>query len=439
MKLKHYFLGILFLGFTWGTSAQNNYRHGYIITNDNDTVYGWIDFRTDQQNFLRCSFKSSLDEVSVQTYLPSQIAGYRFIEEGKFYVSRTIHLENVTFNQVFLEFLLQGNKNLYYYNDEKSLVEYYLFEDESGNMIPISKKPDELLAVLGDRERFSHMDKATYVTIQDNKYKGVLTYLFKEQPELKKDIEQLPFRRAEMVELAKSYHDLTCEPGTECIIFENDYKRRFAEVDFSLYGGVQYAMFSTRQVKVGFETVYPVNSYFPVIGGQINLFAPRWTRFVGLQMDLSLTGLSGTNDMTQEFKTYWHHEKYSMRTLMFDGKLGVKFQYPKGRVRPTLEAGGNFVAFFDRFTTSEITTTNKISGSVKTRTEDNKIPMETTYFGWHCAAGLNFMLNESSFILFRVSYEDNYGYGFSYDINGAERTDYYDRIRMLQLKVGYSF
>lgn len=62
--------------------AQRNFRSGYIITLKQDTVYGQIDFRTDKVNAERCVFKLRTNTDPV-TYLPFEIAGYRFTDDGK--------------------------------------------------------------------------------------------------------------------------------------------------------------------------------------------------------------------------------------------------------------------------------------------------------------------------------------------------------------------
>ena len=38
-------------------TAQVNPHRGYVITNDNDTVYGTIDYLTDARNVKACLFK----------------------------------------------------------------------------------------------------------------------------------------------------------------------------------------------------------------------------------------------------------------------------------------------------------------------------------------------------------------------------------------------
>ena len=65
--------------------AQGNYKEAYIITLQNDTVYGFVDFSTDENNSKQCNFKKTLSATDVTQYAPGEIYGYRFVEEGKFY------------------------------------------------------------------------------------------------------------------------------------------------------------------------------------------------------------------------------------------------------------------------------------------------------------------------------------------------------------------
>lgn len=68
-------------------SAQVNPQQGYIITNENDTVRGTIDYLTDASNAKICSFRKD-GETAFKTYRPTDIKGYRLNGDGVYYVSR---------------------------------------------------------------------------------------------------------------------------------------------------------------------------------------------------------------------------------------------------------------------------------------------------------------------------------------------------------------
>ena len=68
-------------------AAQVNPQKGYVITNENDTVYGTIDYLTDAQNVKACLFQKA-GESEYKSLSPSDIKGYRLADDGIYYVSR---------------------------------------------------------------------------------------------------------------------------------------------------------------------------------------------------------------------------------------------------------------------------------------------------------------------------------------------------------------
>jgi hypothetical protein len=183
--------------------AQGNYVSGYIITNQQDTLAGWINLRTDKNNQKRCEFKPDL-KLAAQTYLPGEIAGYRFTDAGKYYVSREIEL-NGTPQKVFLEFLVKGIMNLYYYEDE---TDYFFFENEDGKMEIVSQKPERI-------------ENGRIYT--DNKYIGQIRYIFRDYQPIVEEANKLQFNQKSMIEIAKEYHNEVCTTGESCIVFQNEH------------------------------------------------------------------------------------------------------------------------------------------------------------------------------------------------------------------------
>ena len=105
--------------------AQRNYRPGFIITLQKDTIYGQIDFRTDKMNEQRCVFRDD-NTLQVRTYELFDIWGYRFTDDGKMYVSKSVTLKMGEYPlDVFLEYLVKGMKSLYYM-DTASIPTYFI-------------------------------------------------------------------------------------------------------------------------------------------------------------------------------------------------------------------------------------------------------------------------------------------------------------------------
>ena len=108
--LKKGLIFVVLLLTSFGVWAQRDYRKGYIITNEQDTIYGWIDYRGNMRNAKICSFKKREADRATE-YTPLDIAAYRFID-SKYYVSTTIVGANEQ-KHVFLEYLVNGMVKLH--------------------------------------------------------------------------------------------------------------------------------------------------------------------------------------------------------------------------------------------------------------------------------------------------------------------------------------
>lgn len=104
---------ILLLGFLfWGISAfgQNNYKRGYIITQESDTSYGWVNELRLKKKYYLCKFKKNLSMASV-TYFPEDLLGYGF-QDGRVYISDSISLHSGEKGQYFIQVISRGKVSL---------------------------------------------------------------------------------------------------------------------------------------------------------------------------------------------------------------------------------------------------------------------------------------------------------------------------------------
>lgn len=317
----HFTLLCLFITCIFSFS-QTNYRDGYVIGLNNDTVIGMIDFKLDEENMQAVKFIPK-GEDKVYQYFPGEITGYRLIEDGKYYVSKEIEIKKNLPQFVFVEFLVQGLKNLYYYKLKEQ--DYYLIENDLGELIVLSKKPDliENLRV-----------------VEDLKYKGVLKYVFKEYELVHKQTDAAKFDRKDMIRLTRAYHNNVCLDGSECIIFENDYTKKFAKFHFAFYAGLHahtmmfYTMYQNRDKDLF------VNSVVPEMGSQVSVYFPRFNPSLGLFAEVSCSKLHGTlenfqlNTLMSDTYNVYEHSAFRINSI-----LGVKYVLNLKKIRPALEVG----------------------------------------------------------------------------------------------------
>lgn len=299
--------------------SQSDFRSAYVITLESDTIYGYIDFRGEVRNMRVCAFKASLDGV-VKEYFPGEITGYRFVDDGKFFISKEVHTDWVN-GTVFVEFLFKGIANLYFYRN--LLQSAYFIEKDDGELIELNEENREVKQ--GSR-RFSHRNK---------RYIGLLNYTFQESPELQNDIRKTTLSHRSLVNVTRKYHEIVC-PDDDCIVFEAKiptFKVRFAPfVDMSM----TYLKISKYHSLDGFDFDPSIR---PGIGLGLEIAMPRLNE----KLSVCLSGQYKEDYLygTREIISPYHTEKnfVHLYTQNIYSKLGLKYTYPTGRVRPEVIAG----------------------------------------------------------------------------------------------------
>jgi hypothetical protein len=295
--------------------AQSDFRPGYVITNSQDTIFGQVDYRGDIRNMKVCTFIPG-GQTTEKEYYPGDIFGYRYSDNGKFYVSKFIDTDVVT-DTVFVEFLLDGISNLYYY--EQSQYTTYFVEQEDGGIYELTN--DDV---------YSERDGKVYTT-KSQRYIGVLKYAFADAPNISSRISSTSFTHESLIKVTKQYHDYVCEEE-QCVVYKKDVRKGKLNV-------------------------------MPLIGYSISGFNPKSSAIPdGFSFDNSKSVAFGVGI---DWKAAWLNEKLSIfSSLIFcdDQYIGIhdnyrwnrtydaysstmslnlalKYTYPKGKIRPTFYAG----------------------------------------------------------------------------------------------------
>jgi hypothetical protein len=201
--LKLLLLGFLF--FTEILKAQTDFRPGYVFTNSGDTLFGQIDYRGDLLMGSICKFKNP--DNKIVEYSPNDIAGYRFIN-SKYFVSKSVKTGNET-KQVFLEYLIIGLVDIYYYKDDG---EHYL--------VDINHDICELKTIKTEEK----IENQTYIK-EKREYVGYLKILFNKSPSISKKVENLSLSQISLIKIANAYQKEVC-PDQKCIIYEKKFPKR---------------------------------------------------------------------------------------------------------------------------------------------------------------------------------------------------------------------
>lgn len=192
----------LILAFSILADAQSDFRRGYIITNDDDTLVGFIDFRGYTSNSQKCGFKPA-ENAPPSVFNPGDIKAYRIMDD-KYYVSRPVETEEGQ-KEMFLEYLIKGEASIYYYRDNKG--EHYLIDKRGGPLTELPYHKEE--AIIDEVPRF----------LESTKHIGLLKAYMSDCPALFNRIESLKKPDHDnLIALAKDYHQLICNDNS-CIVY----------------------------------------------------------------------------------------------------------------------------------------------------------------------------------------------------------------------------
>jgi hypothetical protein len=392
-RVSYLFLLLFFLP-TLALRAQSNFRPGFIITMQQDTIYGEIDLRTNRLNAERCTFRAN-GSSEIQVFTPFDILAYRFSVEGKFYVSKQIELTPGVPVSVFLEYLLEGMRSLYYYETDKSIPIYFVQVGER-----LVKVDAPYLTDNGTGQILVH---------GKDKYIPILGVVF-DAPEVKKDISKASYTRKSMIKIARDYHYATCTTGEDCVEFETA-EHGASPLTWSLtpYAGVVQHFMPKKET----GEANPDLGY--LFGVTFTLTNPRWSKALSFVADFSVAQYAGkfADDVYffGEDGKYVSTNKYSGHIL--SGKLGVRFGMPNGVVRPFIGAGIDLSGVLG----------DRLAGVFG----DDGDPM---YAGYYIDAGLNIKLSDhrKDMIMVRGRFNTMTRAFFTGAVN-----------RGLDVTVGYSF
>ncbi len=376
MAKKELIIIVVLLLTSTGVWAQRDYRKGYIITNTQDTIYGWIDYRGDIRNSKVCSFKES-EAGQVTDYTPLDIAAYRYID-SKFYVSKNVGTADAP-KQVFLEYLVNGLAKLYYFRDDNTNEHYYIERD--GHFLELKMDEKEV-----------EVDGKTQIKTVKS-YVGVLKATLNVW-EMSSEIDKAKLEHPSLINIAKDYHQYACTDGSECIIYEKKKPLMALRV-----GPVVGADLSTLKLMDKDEEKYKFDpSTNLTVGVNLNFSMPRFNEKIFLQMQAMYTKYYFFDNFESPQKAIDVH----IRSNVLQMGLAIKYEYPKGKWRPTLAVGTAAISMING-TVEETTDWYLYNGSVRPATEKSDFPTKFMY-GFEVVPGVHYYLSKEWILFIQLQY-----------------------------------
>ena len=310
-------IGLLFSAISM--TAQTNPQPGYIITNENDTIRGTIDYLTDFRNMYTCHFRAD-GAHDFQKYKPGEISGYRLTNTGIFYVTRTFvvgHKEQT----IFAEYLLKGGVSLYYARDAHT--QYYYWVDEDGKVAR--------MAYDGEKASMS-ADENTY----RKKMIVEVSQMLRKSPDAQKRLWKTNYSSTDLVDLTREYDEAYCTAAGECVQFVFDSKKKYGlKVSFRIEAGVDFN--TVRNKHYTGENWIETSCTTPYLGIGADFLIPRFSKNLSLETLLTINKKSGSEEEIDYLQkvTAMHFEYYDLAW-----QLGLNYKFlPQRRVSPFIRGG----------------------------------------------------------------------------------------------------
>ncbi|MBB3699094.1 hypothetical protein KMW28_07985 [Flammeovirga yaeyamensis] len=283
------YLLLLFIVLSVNCLAQNDFRPGYIITLNQDTVYGKIDYRGDVLMAQQCKFKSKKGEVTL--FYPKDISAFRF-KNGRYFVSKSVEGK-----PKFLEFLIESEINLFYFKDPRDISRFFL------------EKKDVPLVELPYKQEIREID-GKRVLYKSTKHKGILRLSMMDAYDVHQNIaEIIKPKHDNLIEVIELYNN---EIGTSHKKYEEKAPR--IKFEFQAVAGV-----------INFNDNNLLNKNSFVGGTLINFWLPRTNEKIFFS-----TGVfySQSKNMENESVQY------------IDVPFQIGYKFPSTyKVRPSLSIG----------------------------------------------------------------------------------------------------
>lgn len=233
--MKQFILLVLLAVTTTVSMAQQNPKAGFIITNKGDTIRGNIDFRTNERLSRQCDFQAN-GTTGYKTYKPGDIDGFRFDNNGKYFVARRLNVTG-TPELYFAEFIVQGKMNLYCVVNNSD--EYFFFEREDGEMALLTNRHVSWTSTQAIQEIKDN-------TAEKREQRGKVTSLVKDSWNAVEALNENDMSRKKLIKVVRNYHDDMCTDGSKCMVYEYKEESDKVSAHFKLLTGyVHYSSNST--------------------------------------------------------------------------------------------------------------------------------------------------------------------------------------------------
>ena len=306
-------------------SAQVNPQKGYIITNEGDTIHGTIDYRSDARNARECSFMAE-GQAQYTALTPADIRGYRFADNGIYYVTRTFPVDGQQ-KTFFAEYLLQGGVSLYHHKENDT--DYYYFVGEDGRVGTV--KSDGLL-----KASPKEADRAKREALRE------ASQIFAKSSKAQSELWRGEITAENLTKVTRDYDMEYCTSAGDCVQFRYDSKKsRSVQVKLRFQAALGVGINSLEPNSYAYdkENNQRMTAIVPQIGLGADLLFPRSNKHWSLQALALLSYWSMSKEMRDLYNSK-PGEVSELRYLNLELQIGAAYSFmPQNKLSPVVRGG----------------------------------------------------------------------------------------------------
>lgn len=340
---KNNLLTCIFLCMVSCLCAQSDFREGYVISLENDTISGLLAFRTIEKRYESCVLKKG---ETLEKLGPSDILGYGFYDDEQY----SSQVEDGT----FVEVLVTGSMSLYQ-AEGKFIVE----------------KEGQLVDLASDKQMVYDRQKYEYNTVEKGRWRGKLSYLLNDcLKNSQKLTARIRLSESDLTPLVVRYNECKGQSFTE-------YKteKPWGVFDLGVILGVSRSQLVTyHDPKFQADDSYleymddSYENTMPSIGFLVSFKAPRISERFAFQGEAHFSKSSYQSlVITESSNSTTYHDTFIALTTV-GVPLSAKYTFPGRTLNLFLQGGGqvNFNIESDSYLLSEEIEGNQVQTAPRT-------------------------------------------------------------------------
>jgi hypothetical protein len=305
---------ILFLNlFSNKLVAQKKNYNGFVVTDQNDSIFGRLSLSTGKENIKYCIIENT---DSQKKYTFDQIKRYGYID-GACYDTRLLQ-------DTILRVLVQGKVSLYKYQ----------------TTLYIGKEGEGVYRLETFTNRVVKNGEMYYV--EDIKWKGKVALLTSDCNMDPEELKELKLSEPDLTDFVVKYNRCA-----NTAYFEYNSNKKWSKASFGLVGG--YYM-STLKVSNDATSYYYTNQTYtekhPSIGAILKVYYPRVSERLSNQVEINITKTSFNSVKTYEFPSQDEIYTNSFDFTVLSIPITFNYTFLKDQKNALELFGGGVVDFF---------------------------------------------------------------------------------------------